>query len=182
MVPTRRRSRCSWKTERNIRRPGSLQFTDITVDQGTGSVTVRAIFPNPRGVLLPGMFVRARIEEGVNENAILVPQVGVTHDPKGQATALVVGADNKVALRTLQLRGTSGDQWIVEGGLEDGDRVIVAGVQKVQPGAVVQAVESQTATAAATPSAPIAPRQRAAGAAARRGRRRGTPPPSAQAK
>jgi len=132
---------------------GSLQFTDITVDQGTGSVTVRAIFPNPRGVLLPGMFVRARIEEGVNENAILVPQVGVTHDPKGQATALVVGPDNKVALRTLQLRGTAGTQWIVEGGLSDGDRVIVAGVQKVQPGALVQAVESQAPSVAAAPTA-----------------------------
>jgi membrane fusion protein, multidrug efflux system len=140
---------------RQYRWTGSLQFTDITVDQGTGSVTVRAIFPNPRSVLLPGMFVRARIEEGVSENAILVPQVGVTHDPKGQATALVVGPDNKVTVRTLKLRGTSGNQWIVEGGLEDGDRVIVAGVQKVQPGTVVQAVESQTATAAATPSAPI---------------------------
>ena len=104
-VPIRRKSRCSWKTERNIRTPGTLQFTDITVDQGTGSVTVRAIFPNPRFVLLPGMFVRARIEEGVNDNAFLVPQVGVTHDPKGQATALVVGADNKVAVRTLQLDG-----------------------------------------------------------------------------
>ena len=121
---------------------GSLQFTDITVDQGTGSVTVRAIFPNPRLVLLPGMFVRARIEEGINENAILVPQVGVTHDPKGQATALVVGAENKVAIHTLQLRGTSGNQWIVEGGLEDGDRIIVAGVQKVQPGMVVKTVDS----------------------------------------
>jgi membrane fusion protein (multidrug efflux system) len=132
--------------------PGSLQFTDITVDQGTGSVTVRATFPNPRFVLLPGMFVRARIEEGVKENAILVPQVGVTHDPKGQATALVVGPDNKVKVQTLQLRGTNGNQWIVEGGLEDGDRVIVAGVQKVQPGAVVQAVEAQTATAAAATS------------------------------
>src|SRR3977135_5208 len=70
---------------------GSLQFTDITVDQGTGSVTVRAIFPNPRFVLLPGMFVRARIEEGVKENGLLVPEVGVTHDPTGRATALVVG-------------------------------------------------------------------------------------------
>src|SRR5271169_5111738 len=134
--------------------PGSLQFTDITVDQGTGTVTVRALFPNPRLVLLPGMFVRARIEEGVNDGAILVPQVGVTHDPKGQATALVVGADDKVVLRPLQLRGTSGDQWIVDGGLNDGDRVIIAGVQKVQPGNVVQAVEVQAATAA-TPSAPI---------------------------
>jgi membrane fusion protein (multidrug efflux system) len=134
---------------------GSLQFTDITVDQGTGSVTVRAIFANPRGMLLPGMFVRARIEEGVNDNAFLVPQVGVTHDPKGQATAMIVGPDNKVAVRPLQLRGTAGTQWIVDGGLNDGDRVIVAGVQKVQPGAVVQPVESQAATAAATPSAPI---------------------------
>ena len=128
---------------------GSLQFTDITVDQGTGSVTLRAIFPNPRATLLPGMFVRARITEGVSENAILVPQVGVTHDPKGQATALVVGPDNKVSMRPLQLRGTSGNQWIVEGGLDDGDRVIVSGVQKVQPGAVVQATE------AAPPSAVI---------------------------
>jgi membrane fusion protein, multidrug efflux system len=134
--------------------PGSLQFTDITVDQSTGSVTVRAIFPNPRFVLLPGMFVRARIEEGVKEDAFLVPQVGVTHDPSGKATALVVGTDNKVAVRPVQLRGTSGTQWIVESGLNDGDRVVVAGVQKVQPGAVVQAVESQAATTAATPSAP----------------------------
>jgi membrane fusion protein, multidrug efflux system len=133
---------------------GSLQFTDITVDQGTGSVTVRAIFPNTLGVLLPGMFVRARIEEGVKENAILVPQVGVTHDPGGQATALVVGSDNKVVPRTLQLRGTLGTQWIVESGLNDGDRVIVAGVQKVQPGTLVQAIESQTAATAAAPTAP----------------------------
>jgi membrane fusion protein, multidrug efflux system len=134
--------------------PGTLQFTDITVDQGTGTVTVRALFPNPRFMLLPGMFVRARIDEGVNDSAILVPQVGVTHDPKGQATALVVGPDNKVAVRPLQLRGTSGDQWIVDGGLNDGDRIIVAGVQKVQPGTVVQAVEVRSATAATT-SAPI---------------------------
>jgi membrane fusion protein (multidrug efflux system) len=135
--------------------PGSLQFTDITVDQGTGSVTVRATFPNPRFVLLPGMFVRARIEEGVKENAILVPQVGVTHDPKGQATALVVGPDDKVAVRTLQLRATSGDQWIVEGGLEDGDRVIVAGMQKAKPGTPVRAIEAKTATAGAAPSTSI---------------------------
>jgi membrane fusion protein, multidrug efflux system len=158
---------------RQYRHTGSLQFTDITVDQGTGSVTVRAIFPNPRGVLLPGMFVRARIEEGVNDNAFLVPQVGVTHDPKGQATALVVGPDSKVALRTLQLRGTLGPQWIVEGGLNDGDRVIVAGVQKVQPGAVVEAVETQTETAAATPPALDTVAAAAGGAA--------QPPPAAPA-
>jgi membrane fusion protein (multidrug efflux system) len=91
---------------------GTLQFSDITVNQGTGSVTVRAIFPNPQSVLLPGMFVRARIEEGVAADAILVPQVGVTHDPQGQATALVVGPDNKVAARALTLRGTHGNSWI----------------------------------------------------------------------
>lgn len=141
---------------------GTLQFTDITVDQGTGSVIVRAIFSNPRFVLLPGMFVRARIEEGVDETALLVPEVGVTHDPNGQATALVVGPDNKVTAHALQLRGTSGNQWIVSDGLKDGDRVIVAGLQKVQPGASVQAIESQTAAAAAASSfpatsAPIAP-------------------------
>jgi membrane fusion protein (multidrug efflux system) len=132
--------------------PGTLQFTDITVNQGTGSVTVRALFPNPQWVLLPGMFVRARIEEGVADNAILAPQVGVTHDPTGQATALVVGPDGKVVQRKLQLKGTRGDRWIVEGGLADGDRVIVAGVQKVQPGALVQATEAPPAAAAATPA------------------------------
>jgi membrane fusion protein (multidrug efflux system) len=135
--------------------PGSLEFSDITVNQGTGSVTVRAMFPNPKFVLLPGMFVRARIQEGVVDDAILVPQVGVTHDPSGQATALVVGPDNKVAVRKLQLKGTHGDQWIVEGGLADGDRVIVAGVQKVQPGAVVAATEVPAAPAVAAASAPV---------------------------
>jgi membrane fusion protein (multidrug efflux system) len=125
--------------------PGTLQFTDITVDPGTGSVTVRAIFPNPQHVLLPGMFVRATIDEGVNDSALLVPQVGVTHDPKGQATALVVGADDKVALRAIQATRTVGDQWVVEGGLNEGDRVIVAGLQKVQLGALVRPVEAPNA-------------------------------------
>jgi membrane fusion protein (multidrug efflux system) len=121
--------------------PGTLQFTDVTVDPGTGSVTVRALFPNPKGELLPGMFVRARIAEGTNDNVVLVPQVGVTHDPSGKATALVVGPDNKVSLRTIQATRTSGDHWVVDGGLNDGERVIVAGVQKAQPGTVVHATE-----------------------------------------
>jgi membrane fusion protein, multidrug efflux system len=128
---------------------GKLQFTDITVDPNTGSVTVRAVFPNPDHVLLPGMFVRARIEEGVNDQAMLVPQQGVTRNPQGQATALVVGADEKVALRTLQATRTLGDKWVVEGGLSPGERVIVAGVQKVQPGAAVRAVEAPAKTVAA---------------------------------
>ncbi len=121
---------------------GTLQFSDITVDQGTGTVTVRAVMPNPQGTLLPGMFVRAVIDEGQAENVFVVPQAGVTHDSKGQATALVVGSDNKVAVRTLQVRGTQGSSWIVEGGLADGERVVVAGLQRVRPGAIVQASEA----------------------------------------
>jgi membrane fusion protein (multidrug efflux system) len=125
---------------------GKLQFTDITVDPGTGSVTVRAVFPNPNHVLLPGMFVRARIEQGVNDHALLVPQVGVTHDTSGRATALVVGPDNKVELRTIQATGTAGTNWVVDSGLNDGERVIVSGVQKVQPGASVRTVDANAAT------------------------------------
>jgi membrane fusion protein (multidrug efflux system) len=131
---------------------GTLQFTDITVNPATGSVTVRAIFPNPQFILLPGMFVRARIEEGVAQNVFLVPQIGVTHDAQGQASAMVVGADNKVAARTLQVRGTQGDAWIVQGGLEEGDRVIVAGLQKVQPGALVEPVEARAPAVATAPA------------------------------
>ncbi|CAN0623201.1 multidrug efflux pump membrane fusion lipoprotein AcrA [Burkholderia multivorans] len=127
--------------------PGKLQFSDVTVDQSTGSVTIRAIFPNPKRVLLPGMFVRARIEEGVNDNAFLVPLIGVSHDQKGQPVALVVGADNKVAPRTLTTTGMQGQNWIVEGGLQPGDRVIVQGVDKVRPGATVKTVPAKLAPA-----------------------------------
>ncbi|HZE10471.1 MAG TPA: efflux RND transporter periplasmic adaptor subunit [Burkholderiales bacterium] len=128
---------------------GNLEFTDITVDPNTGSVTVRAVFPNPDRILLPGMFVRARIEEGVNDSALLVPQIGVTHDGKGQATALIVDRENKVAQRVLQATRTLGDTWVVEGGLSEGERVIVAGVQKVQPGMTVRAMEAPVKTASA---------------------------------
>ncbi len=137
---------------------GSLQFTDVTVDPGTGTVTVRALFPNPKFVLLPGMFVRARIEEGVNDNVVLVPQVGVTRDAGGKATTLVVGADNKVSLRAIQASRTSGTDWVVEGGLNEGEKVIVAGMQKVQPGATVRAVDVASAAPApvALPPSPVA--------------------------
>jgi membrane fusion protein (multidrug efflux system) len=107
------------------------------------------------------MFVRARIEAGVTENAFLVPQAGVAHDAKGQATAMVVGADNKVAVRTLQLAGTHGDRWVVNGGLAEGDRVLVAGLQKVQPGATVIATEAPL-----TPAAPSAASASTPGASA----------------
>ncbi len=132
---------------------GKLQFTDITVDQTTGSVTLRAMFPNPRYVLLPGMYVRARIDEGVNENAMLVPQIAVTHNPAGQATTLVVGADGKVAARTIQATRTSGDNWVVEGGLNEGEQIVVSGVQKVQPGMQVRTVAWQPPRQAQQPGA-----------------------------
>jgi membrane fusion protein, multidrug efflux system len=121
--------------------PGRLEFTDVSVDPNTGSVTVRAVFPNPDHLLLPGMFVRARLEQGVNDRAMLVPQQGVTRNSQGQATALVVDADDKVALRTIQATRALGDKWVVEGGLSAGERVIVAGVQRVQPGTLVRAIE-----------------------------------------
>jgi len=122
---------------------GKLEFSDITVDQTTGSVTVRATFPNPKRVLLPGMFVHAQIEEGTNENAIVVPQVSVTHDQKGNPTAMVVGKDNKVELRQLKTSGTQGSNWIVESGLKAGDQVIAQGASKVAPGATVKPVPAQ---------------------------------------
>jgi membrane fusion protein (multidrug efflux system) len=142
---------------REYRHTGALQTTDITVDPTTGTVTVRTLFPNPKSVLLPGMFIKARVEEGVNEDAILVPQAGVTHDPQGRATALVVGPDNKVQTRTLQLGNTQNDQWVVESGLDEGDRVIVDGVQRVQPGVTVVATEAGTSSpiAMALTSSPI---------------------------
>src|SRR5258706_1408350 len=138
---------------------GKLQLADVTVDQTTGSVTIRALFQNNDRVLLPGMFVRARIEEGVNEKALLVPQVGITHDQKGQPTATVDGQDNKVARRTLIASQTYGSRWAVESGLNPGDRVIVQGTEKVRPGAEVKPVAAQLpapASGAAAQGAPAA--------------------------
>jgi membrane fusion protein (multidrug efflux system) len=119
---------------------GTLQFSEVSVDQGTGSVTLRAVFPNPRQVLLPGMFVRAQVEEGVNQQAVLVPQRGVTRNEQGQPTALVVGTNNKVELRTLHTERTIGENWLVTGGLSAGDKVIIDGLQKVAPGAEVKTI------------------------------------------
>ena len=126
---------------------GKLEFSDVTVDQGTGTVTLRAVFPNPKQDLLPGMFVRAILEEGVNEQGILVPQQGVTHDPRGNATALVLGPDGKVELRVLELGEALGDKWVVKSGLKVGDQLIVDGLQKVKPGATAQAVLMDAASA-----------------------------------
>jgi membrane fusion protein (multidrug efflux system) len=127
--------------------PGTLQFSGTTVDPATGSVTVRALFPNPRFVLLPGMFVRARFEQGVNDRALLVPIPAISRTATGQATALVVGADSKLVQRPVQARNMLGDQWVVTAGLNEGERVVVAGLQKVLPGMQVKAVEAAPAPA-----------------------------------
>lgn len=119
---------------------GRMQFTDVTVDQTTGAVTLRAVFPNPSGLLLPGMYVRATVVEGVDPAGLLVPQQGVGRDQKGNPTALVVGPDGVVQLRQLQVGQTVGDKWLVTSGLAAGDRVIVEGLQSARPGAKVRAV------------------------------------------
>lgn len=120
---------------------GTLEFSDVTVDETTGSITLRAIVPNPNQTLLPGMFVRARLEEGLNPNALLVPQQGITRTPRGEASAMVVGEGDKVETRQVQTSQAIGDKWLVTGGLKEGDRVIVTGLQKVRPGAQVKVQE-----------------------------------------
>ncbi len=136
--------------------PGKLQFAEVQVDQTSGSVTLRALFPNPDKLLLPGMFVQERIEEGRRTDALLVPQVAVTHNQRGDPTALVVNADNKVELRTLVTDRAIGDKWVVTGGLKAGERVIVEGVQFAKPGATVKPEELQSAAPAASSAAPDA--------------------------
>jgi membrane fusion protein (multidrug efflux system) len=141
-------------------REGRLQFRDVTVDTTTGAVVLRMVFPNPDAVLLPGMFVRAVVEEGVIENAILAPQQGVTRDAKGNASALVVDAAGQVASRPIVTSRAVGNRWIVTSGLSDGDQVIVEGLQQIRPGVPVKAVPfvprpaQQAGPGAATPDAP----------------------------
>ena len=119
---------------------GILQFRDVTVDPTTGSVILRVVFPNPEDVLLPGMFVQTVIKEGVNEQAILVPQQGVSRDRKGNPVALIVDASDNVRQRMLTLDRAIGDKWLVSAGLAPGDRLIVEGMQKVRPGGAVKVV------------------------------------------
>jgi membrane fusion protein (multidrug efflux system) len=133
---------------------GTLQFRDVTVEQSSASVILRMVFPNPEGVLLPGMFVRAVVTEGVNEKAILVPQQAVSRDPKGNPLALIVDGDGKVAAKGLTLDREIGVQWLVSAGLSPGDRVIVEGMQKVRPGMPVRvAAPNAGAQSAAQPAA-----------------------------
>ncbi|ECF4912404.1 multidrug efflux RND transporter periplasmic adaptor subunit AcrA [Salmonella enterica subsp. enterica serovar Stanley] len=139
---------------------GTLEFSDVTVDQTTGSITLRAIFPNPDHTLLPGMFVRARLQEGTKPAALLVPQQGVTRTPRGDATVLVVGADNKVETRQIVASQAIGDKWLVTDGLKAGDRVVVSGLQKVRPGAQVkvQEITADNKQQAASGDQPAQPR------------------------
>jgi membrane fusion protein (multidrug efflux system) len=135
---------------------GTFKFSDVTVDPTTGSVTLRTIFPNPQHVLLPGMYVRAILEEGVNDQAILVPQQGITRDVQGNPTALVVGGSDKVELRVLKIDRAIGDQWLVSDGLKPGDRVIMEGLQRVRPGASVKVVAFGAKPEVKAPVAPTA--------------------------
>lgn len=117
---------------------GTLEVADVTVNTLTNSVTVRAVFPNPRGDLLPGMFVRARLEEGTTPDAILVPQLAVSRNSKGEPTAMVVGAESKVELRILETPRAIGNQWLVTSGLKAGDQLIINNLQKIRPGVPVK--------------------------------------------
>ncbi|MEJ2039177.1 MAG: efflux RND transporter periplasmic adaptor subunit, partial [Desulfosarcinaceae bacterium] len=131
---------------------GTLQYRDVTVDPTTGSVTLRVVVPNPDGVLLPGMFVRSVIKEGVLAEAILIPQQAVSRDPKGNPVAMVVDPQDKVQLRMLTLDRAEGNQWLVSAGLTPGERVIIEGLQKVRPGVTVKVID--TAHSATSNGAP----------------------------
>ncbi|MGY4396271.1 membrane fusion protein (multidrug efflux system) [Sphingomonas sp. UYAg733] len=136
---------------------GTLKFADVSVDPTTGSQSIRAVFPNPRGLLLPGMFVRAELAEGSQAQAMLVPQRAVNRDEKGNPTVMVVGAGNKVELRMLKTTRTIGDSWLVTSGLKAGDRVIVEGGQMLRPGMPVKpSAWNPNATAAKPAGAPAA--------------------------
>jgi membrane fusion protein (multidrug efflux system) len=134
-------------------RSGTLAFSGVTVDQATGSVTLRARFPNPDKLLLPGMFVRASVSQGVRQGVMRVPATAVTRTPQGTATVMIVGQDNKVALRTVRTGALVDGFWLVDDGLKAGERVIVSGVQKLRPGTVVKVAAAPAASAAAPAAA-----------------------------
>lgn len=130
---------------------GRLQFADVTVDPTSGAVVLRATFANPDGMLLPGMYVRAKLVEGQRSSAILAPQQGINRDPRGRATAMVVGKDNKVEMRQVEVDRAVGDKWIVTKGLKEGDRLIVEGLLNLRPGTVVRPGRPQQITAQQAP-------------------------------
>ncbi|WP_439532185.1 efflux RND transporter periplasmic adaptor subunit [Polymorphobacter sp.] len=132
---------------------GTLQFSEVMVSQTTGTVTLRARFPNPQGELLPGMFVRARLAQGIDTNAILVPQAAVAREARGDATVYVIGADNKVAQRAVVATRTQGTDWVVTGGLKPGDKVVVQGTGSIEPGAAVRPVRADAPQNIVAPAA-----------------------------
>jgi membrane fusion protein (multidrug efflux system) len=133
--------------------PGKLAFSEVSVDPTTGSFALRVVVPNPDHTLLPGMYVRAVIGTGSRQDGLLVPQQGIARDPRGKTTAMVVDKDGKVELRPVRVSQAIADKWLVEEGLAAGDRVIVEGLQKIRPGAPVQATEAGAASPQAAPAA-----------------------------
>jgi membrane fusion protein (multidrug efflux system) len=140
VLPTRAAVRLKLDDGTDYPQSGTIEFSEVTVDPDAGTVTLRARFPNPDGLLLPGMFVRVEAPQGVVPNAILAPQQGITRDAKGNATALVVGPDNKVVERTVTADRAIGSMWLVTAGLKAGDRLIVEGTDKAPPGSSVKPV------------------------------------------
>jgi len=132
---------------------GRLEFSEVSVDPTTGSFALRVVVPNAEHLLLPGMYVRALLRTGVRQDAVLAPQQGLQRDPRGQVNAMVVGADDKVEVRPVRVSQAIGDQWLVEEGLSSGDRVIIEGLQKIQPGVPVQATEAGSAAPQPAPAA-----------------------------
>lgn len=135
---------------------GKLEVNGVTVDQATGSVQLRARFPNPDHLLLPGMFVRATLNQGVRPDVMLVPATAVTRNAQGEASVMLVGTDNKTAARIIQTGALVNSQWLVDSGLKDGEQIVTSGVQKLKPGMLVKPVVPATATATATAAAPAA--------------------------
>lgn len=128
------------------RHTGTLEFSDPAVDETTGSVTLRAVFPNPEGEILPGMYVTALLDEGSQQNVLMVPQQGITHNEQGKATALILGQENVVQLREINAVKAVGNQWLVTAGLHPGDRVIVSGLQRIRPGIKARVLPSKLNT------------------------------------
>ena len=127
--------------------PGKMQFAEVTVDEGTGTVLLRAVFPNPQHLLLPGMYVHAELQEGVNRNGFLIPQQAVSRNTHGDATVMIVGDDDKVVLRIVKADTAIGDKWVVTDGLKEGERLIINGFQNIRPGVQVRPVDSDASTA-----------------------------------
>ena len=142
---------------------GELQFSDVSVNETTGTVELRALFPNPKHELLPGLFVRAKLDQVTEPNAILMPQVALIRNPDNSTMVWIVGSNNKVAMRPIKVSQAIGDNWIVSEGLSAGDKVVVEGIQKIQPDMVVVAVEKKdnaTSNAPVNNDKPVEPKKK----------------------